>query len=126
MKVKTDFTNTEEFPKMEEGKQVLKVFECFTKQSKAGNEMIVFNFENLKKQRVYLHCVNTDENRWKLKQVLEALTGQKQEKGPVEFDTEDLINLKLMGNVFNEEFEGKTYPKVGDVGPCLADHDLPF
>jgi len=124
MKVKTDFTNTKEYPKMKEGKQKLTVIECVAKDSKNGDPMVVFNLENEDLARVYLYCMNTETNRWGLKQVLAALTGEEQPKGPIEFETEDLINLPLIGRVYHEAYEGKMYPRVDEFEHY--DDSLPF
>lgn len=138
MRIRTTLPEDKAFPLLPEGPQLVKVKEVYPQDSKAGKPMVVFQFESIP-DNVYLrlYTMNEGENRWMLKKVLHAITGQPQAHGEVEFDTNDLIGKRLSVIVEHEDYNGKkqakvkdvVIPKGDDVAPgqeSFLEDDLPF
>jgi hypothetical protein len=115
--IKTDFTNTRQFPLAKEGEQWVLVEDVYPKQSKSGKDMVVFEFRTSNEAKLFHNCMNEETNRWMLKKTLEAITGRSQPHGPVTINTEELIGQKVKVYVIHEEYQGNTKARVEDVIP---------
>jgi hypothetical protein len=86
-------------------------------ESKAGNQMLVWDFEFMdgkaKGKKIRDRTVLTTEALWKLKQLLEAM-GIAVPSKRVALDLRKYIGKELGVTVVDEEYEGKMYSKVSD------------
>lgn len=115
VRIDSDFTNTEDRGLPPEGENRVVVKSVYEKDSQKGEKMVVFEFGTSVGWTLYHYCMNTGTNRWMLKKTLEGITGVKQPKGPVRFDTDDLIGKILRVDVYHERYNGKMTAKVGDI-----------
>lgn len=97
------------------GDYPMKVTKVEFTQSKADNDMFVFQFEGTggkaKGKAFYMHCTLTEKSLWKLGQTLDAL-GVEVPNGPMEIDCDELVDLECTGIVEDDEYEGKVRSKL--------------
>lgn len=111
-----DFSNTDDFPLLDEGEHIVKVDNVYEQDSKKnGRPMVVFEFVAKSGERLFHYCMNEETNRWMLKKTLSAILGQELPKGPVDVDFEDLIGRRLKVLVWHDNYEGQKRAKVKDI-----------
>lgn len=139
--IRSSFPNDKEFPVLDEGEYTAKVDAISEKMSKTGKSMVVFELkEVVSGQLLWLYCMNEGDNRWMLKKVIQAITGQIQPSGDVNIAIDDLLGRRIKVIVAHEMYNGKKTAKIKDVivteaispgqttigDPGLADEELPF
>jgi len=114
--IKSNFPEDKEFELLPEGEHIVKVEAVTEKQSKSGNDMIEFELKSIPEgQLLWLYALNTGNNRWMLKKVIQAITGVKQPHGDVSIDIDDLIGRRMKVVVEHELYNGQLKAKVKDV-----------
>lgn len=113
-KIKVDMTGVEAFSSCEEGVHPAKIVDSEIKDTNNGDDMIILKFEVLsgpsKGARVKENFPLTDNARWKLKQLLDAI-GMKSD-GKLVIDTDKLMEKRVIIEVALEEYNSKKYPKI--------------
>jgi len=119
--VSLDFTDVEAGGggfKIPEGSYRMKVKEVEDTESDAGNSMFKWTFEGLEKKakgkKFYLYTVyDPPDSLWKLRSLLEAL-GQDVPDGPLDLDLDEMVDLEIIGEVGDEEYQNKITSKLQD------------
>ena len=113
-KIKVDMTGVEAFVSCAEGEHIGKIVDAELKDTNNGDDMIILKFEVVsgpsKGSRVKENFPLTDNARWKLKQLLDAI-GMKSD-GKLVIDTDKLMDKRVIIEVALEEYNGKKYPKI--------------
>lgn len=74
--------------------------------SKKGNNMFVFDMEELETKHVEkVYCILEEGKRWILKQILESVGVIKDQTGNYTWDIESITGKKLLGVVIHEDTE---------------------
>jgi hypothetical protein len=107
--------------KIPEGEYLMKVIKVEDTESDAGNSMFKWTFEGQEKKakgkKFYLYTVyDPPDSLWKLKSLLEAL-GTDVPDGALDLDLDEMVDLELIGQVGDEEYQGKTTSKLQDFSP---------
>jgi hypothetical protein len=113
--------------KIPEGEYLMKVIKVEDTESDAGNSMFKWTFEGQEKKakgkKFYLYTVyDPPDSLWKLKSLLEAL-GTEVPDGALDLDLDEMVDLELIGQVGDEEYQGKTTSKLQDFSPVDGDGD---
>jgi len=103
-----------------EGQYKMKVKSAEQDKSKNDNDMIVWQFTGVegkaKGKTFYYYTPLTEESLWKLGLTLQAL-GQDVEDSAMDIDLDEMIDLECMGEVIDDEYQGKTRSKLQSVEP---------
>lgn len=108
-----------------EGDYRMKVVKVEDTESDAGNSMFKWTFEGMEKKakgkKFYLYTVyDPPDSLWKLKSLLEAL-GTEVPDGAMDLDLDEMVDLELIGQVGDEEYQNKTTSKLQDFSPIDGD-----
>lgn len=88
---------------LDEGWRKFKIISGEEQTSKAGNEMVVFEVEDvLTGYREDWYCVTVKGKRWFLKSILNACGLEGGQDGVYEWDIRDLIDKEVAGLVIHE------------------------
>lgn len=98
-------TDEKDYTIADEGQQKLMLNNVYPKISKNNRPMIVFVFVAKNDSKIFHYCINEDNNRWKLKEVLSALLKKDLPSGKVEVgNLEDLIGREIMADIEHKEW----------------------
>jgi hypothetical protein len=104
--------------KIPEGDYLMKVLKVEDTESDSGNSMFKWTFEGQEKKakgkKFYLYTVyDPPDSLWKLKSLLEAL-GTEVPDGALDLDLDEMIDLEIIGQVGDEEYQNKITSKLQD------------
>lgn len=106
MDMKDEKQQKELFP---EGLGIVVVLDIEAKKSKAGNDMFVCKIKHCETGAIdTFWLVTTKGKRWLLKTLLDAIGVTKDENGNHCFEFADLIEKKVLAEVYHEETDFKT------------------
>jgi len=107
-----------------EGNYRIKVKSIEQTVSKNDNDQLKWVFTGLdgksKNKSFFYYTPLTEESLWKLGLTLKAL-GQEVPDSTMDIDLDELIDLECMGNVIDDEYDGKTRSKLQSVDPIDED-----
>jgi hypothetical protein len=91
---------------LNQGPRILTIIGGNEAISKKGNNMFVFEMEELETKHVEkVYCILEEGKRWVLKQILDSINVQKDSSGNYSWDLESIIGKKLLGVVIHEDTE---------------------
>ena len=125
MNLKIDFSQTEEFPLIDEGIYTLRVTDCELKESEnTGSQYLEFWFEvvggDWDKTKIPLrNMLNKKDRNFYLRSTLQAL-GYKCE-GIIDLETDSLKDRVCRGEIHHREYNGKVYADITAIYPMMDD-----
>lgn len=112
-----NFKGVKTFKTIPEGSYVVEVVAATMDESKAGNDMIKWEFEVAegphKGAKLWYNSTITDDSLWALRQVLDAL-GQDVPDGEMDIDLEELVGCQAGVGVLHDVYEGKKKAVIAD------------
>ena len=109
------------------GEYRMQCVEISEEVSDAGNEMLVFKFlgvQGVANGRMFrLHCTLLPQTLWKLKGTLQAF-GVETLPQASEMAKEDFIGMEVIGEVIDDEWEGRIVSKLNEVKAADDDEDV--
>ena len=118
MGIDLDFGDVGGFEPMPDGNYLLRVADAPVKENKAKDgSMIVLELDVVEPEeyvgrKVWLNVSLKPQARWKLQEVLEAITQKEWRDDNMTLDPIDLLGELVMGEVFSEEYNGRINNKV--------------
>lgn len=122
MGLNLSFGDVQGFEPIPGGMYTLKIADCPVRENKAKDgEMIVFEFdvqdEEYEGRKVWLNVSLKPQARWKLQEVLEAITQKEWREDDMDLDLEDLLGELVTGEIFIDEYNGRLNNKVNRLYP---------
>jgi Protein of unknown function (DUF669) len=110
------------FEPLPDGNYTLKVADCPVKENKAKDgRMIVFEFDVMDDdfvgRKLWLNTSLKPAARWKLQEVLEAITQQEWREDGMELELTELLGEIVTAEVFTEEYDGKPVNRINRLYP---------
>jgi len=106
MGYKMDMSNESERHELElpDGWRQFTIIECREEQSKAGNDMFIFAFQDSETKQIGdVYAIATEGKRWFLKSILKACGVKASADGVYDWNIEEVLEKEVMGKVVNSE-----------------------
>lgn len=132
-----DFTNTNEFDTIPQGKYVCRLFDVEKKMTRNNDPMYVLTLKiesegEHKGRQLFFNLPIMPTTAWKVKQTLEAL-GETVPKGQFTFDFHEFLGRRCVAIVAHRTWEGKVKEDVKELQAASGEDvsgtvgsDIPF